>query len=121
MTTVQTISNTATSGEATLTDGYKLDNNQAQTVHGWVAIVENGFDTSIEVTPHFTTSDDPDFNKYVTNTEVAAVEVPQDDRRGFGDAYLSPYSYLRLEIKPRVNPTSGTVTVTWQDRSMGDT
>jgi len=118
MVVTDTVDNTDTSGEAVTTDVFALDDEITKVV-SWVAIIENGFNVDTDVTVQFTTADDPEFNKYVTDSDLTDIPVASGDRDGFGDAETEPYSYIRFEIDPASDPSSGSVDITWQRRRLG--
>jgi stress response protein SCP2 len=114
-----TIQNTDTDGTAVTTQAFQIDNPSHTSVQSWVAIIENGFGVDVDVTVQFTTDDDPDFQKYITDSQLENVTITADTRTGFGDEDNEAFSYIRFEITPASDPTSGTVDVTFQSRQLG--
>lgn len=119
MAVTDTIGNADSDGSAVTTQAFELDDTDHSSVYSWVAIVDNGFDVDVDVTVQFTTDDDENFNKFITDTGLSGVTVTSGTRDGFGDAQNEPFSYVRLEIDPAADPTSGNLEVTWQKRQIG--
>jgi hypothetical protein len=119
----ETITNTDTAGEAVTTQAFDLDGSAVgvtrKRLNSWVAIVDNGFDVDVDVTIQFTTADDEAFTKFITDSDLENITVASGTRDGFGDAQDEPFSYIRFEIDPAADPTSGEVEVTWQRRRLG--
>lgn len=116
MPTVETIDNTDSDGTAVTTDAFAVDEN-IDTVVSWIAIVNNDFDVDVDVTVQLTTEDDEAFDKFVTDAAIAEnVTVASGTRDGFGDGDNEPFSYVRFEIDPATDPTTGQVEITWQRR-----
>lgn len=119
MAITETIDNTDSDGSAVTTQPVELDNAAHSAVYSWVVIVDNGFDVDVDVEIQFTTDDDGSFNKYITDEDLSAITVASGTRDGFGDAQDEPFSYIRVEIDPATDPTTGEVEVTFQKRRLG--
>jgi len=119
MAELDTIENSETTGEAVTTRAYGLDSPGHEATYSWVAIVDNGFDVDVDVTVQFTTDDDEAFSKFITDDDLTNLTVGSGTRDGFGDGVNDPYSFIRFEIDPASDPTSGDVTVTFQRRRLG--
>lgn len=111
-----TIDNGDTTGEAETTQAFGIDDPDHSTTYNWVAIIDNGFDVSVDVTVQFATDDDEAFSKYITDADLENITVASGTRDGFGDADNEPFSFIRFEVTPSGDPTTGTVAVTFQKR-----
>lgn len=120
-TKVESFDNTDSDGTAFTTQPFAIDED-IDTVVSWLAIVDNAWDVNVDVTVQLTTADDPEFNKYITDAGIAeGVTVTSGSRDGFGDADNEPFSYIRFEVTPAADPTTGTLEITWQRRrTVGD-
>jgi len=120
MAVTDSIDNSDSAGEAVNSQAFELTTPDNSQVQSWAMIIENGFDVSVDITLQFTTDDDETFSKYITDGNIAeGVTISSGTRDGFGDQANTPWSYVRAEVTPASDPTSGTVDLTFQSRRVG--
>lgn len=120
MATTEVIDNADNDGSTFTSAVFEIDNGDHSQVHSWLATVDNGWDVAVDITVQLTTDDDESFTKFITDSAIAeSVTVSSGSTDGFGDADNEPFSYIRLEVAPAADPTSGNLTLTWQKRALG--
>lgn len=119
MPTVETVDNTENAGEDITTQAFEIDSDIDKLVK-WVTTVDNGFDVSVSVTAEVTTEDDPNFNKSISGAGIASADSLNSGADAFyDDNDNTPWSYIRFTLSPGGDPTSGSLTVTFQRRRFG--
>jgi len=92
--------------------GFELDRSDNTHRFEWYVHIDNGYDVDVDVTIEGTHYQDPEMNSPAID---GATETVSSGGVDFFNG-TTGHSFIRLEVVPAADPTSGSLTVTFQKR-----
>ena len=94
--------------------GYEIDSADNTDKWNWYIHIDNGWDVNVDVEVQGTHYQDASFASPAVDGATETIDAGTID---FFEG-TTGHSYIRLEVDPAADPTSGTLTVTFQRRKL---